>query len=170
VPAPLSNPRDLYLTALAEMLFVERMLSFEVLPELLGSVRDASLAGALAGHLAETKGHVLRVEEAFGAASAETSSNHSPPFVGLKEQHTQLAHSANADALADLVHTHAAVATEHFEIARYGALIPLAAAVAPDALDLLRENLAEEERALAALQQLLGELTEASAGGARVRG
>ena len=81
MPATVSNPRDLFLVALSDILFVERMLSFEVLPELLKQVRDPSLSGGLAEHLEETKRHVERVEAAFLAVGAEPSSAHSQPFV-----------------------------------------------------------------------------------------
>ena len=83
MPLTVSNPRDLLLVELADILFVERMLSFEVLPELLKQVSDPELTAALAEHLAQTKSHVTNVERAFEAVGAEPSSQHSPPFVGL---------------------------------------------------------------------------------------
>jgi ferritin-like metal-binding protein YciE len=154
VPASVSNPRDLYLTVLSDMLFVERMLSFEVLPGLLEKANDPSLTGALAEHLEQTKAHVKRVEAAFGAVGAETSSSSSPPFVGLTEQHEQLTQAAVEPALGDVIHAHAALHTEHYEIAGYRLLIALADACAPQALVGLRENLADEEHALGRLQEL----------------
>src|SRR5205085_12038897 len=56
----LSSPRDLFLHLLAEMLWVERMLVFEVLPNLLKQVQSESLAAAVEEHLAQTRGHVTR--------------------------------------------------------------------------------------------------------------
>jgi ferritin-like metal-binding protein YciE len=158
MPATMSNQRDIYLALLADMLFVERMLSFEALPKMLADAGDPSLAGALAGHLEQTKAHVGRVEQAFGAAGAEASSNHSLPFGGLVEQHRQLAASAVTTALGDLMRAHAALHAEAYEIASYRVLVVLAESVAPGALSPLRENLAEEEAAAAALRQLLAEL------------
>ena len=70
MPLTVSNPRDLLLLELGDILFVERMLSFEVLPELLKQVNDPELAGALAEHLEQTKRHVANVEQAFRAAMA----------------------------------------------------------------------------------------------------
>src|SRR4051794_12966855 len=90
MPLTVSNPRDLLLVELADILFVERMLSFEVIPELLKQVSDPQLGGTLAEHLEQTKRHVINVEAAFRAAGAEPSSNHSKPFVGLKEQHAEI--------------------------------------------------------------------------------
>jgi ferritin-like metal-binding protein YciE len=48
----LSSPRDLFLHLLAEMLWVERMLVFEVLPNLRKQVQSESLAAAVQEHLA----------------------------------------------------------------------------------------------------------------------
>ena len=44
----LASPRDLFLQLLAEMLWVERMLVFEVLPSLLKQVQSESLAAVRA--------------------------------------------------------------------------------------------------------------------------
>jgi ferritin-like metal-binding protein YciE len=161
MPATMSNPRDVYLALLGDMLYVERTLSFQALPQMLADAGNPSLAGALAEHLEQTKAHVGRVEQAFRAAHAETSCNHSLPFGGLLEQHRQLAGSAVTTALGDLLRAHAALHTEAYEIASYRVLVELAESVAPDALPALRENLAEEEEAAERLRQLLGELASA---------
>jgi len=158
MPATMSNPRDAYLALLGDMLFVERTLSFEVLPQMLADAGNPALAGALAEHLEQTKAHVGRAEQAFRAAGAEASSNRSLPLGGLVDQHRQLAASAATTALADLLHAQAALHTEAYEIASYRVLVVLAESVAPDALSPLRENLAEEEAAAEALRQLLAEL------------
>ena len=153
MPLTVSNPRDLLLVQLADILFVERTLSFEVLPELLKQVSDAELGGALAEHLEQTKRHVANVEAAFRAVGAEASSNLSPPFVGLKEQHAQIADSIKAPPLADLWHATAAIHTEHYEIAAYRRLRALASQMGLSELDeLLEANLRDEEQALERLE------------------
>lgn len=160
MPPTVSNPRDLFLVALSDILFVERILSFEVLPELLKQVRDPDLARALAEHLEQTKRHVSNVEAAFRAVQAEPSSAHSPPFVGLKDQHAQLAGSIKDPRLADALHAHAAAHTEHYEIASYRTLVALATELgADDARHALKANLAEEESALETVEKALAALT-----------
>jgi ferritin-like metal-binding protein YciE len=164
VPATISNPRDLFLTALADILFVERLLSFEVLPTLLKQVGDPQLAGALAEHLQETKQHVTNVEQAFLSVGAEPSSNHSPPFVGLEDQHATLAGAIKLEVCADAFHAHAAAHTEHYEIASYRTLVDLARALGKDeAATLLEANLADEQRALAGLEDAIARLCAAMA-------
>jgi ferritin-like metal-binding protein YciE len=164
MPATMSNPRDVYLTLLAELLFIERMLSSEVIPQTLAKVASASLSGVLARHLEQTKRHVTNVQDGFRIAGAETSSSHSGPFVALKEEHERLVDSAATPAVADLLHAHAALCVEHFEIASYRALIAAAQVPAPDAIPLLQENLDSEEQAADELQELLAALAEAAAG------
>jgi ferritin-like metal-binding protein YciE len=164
MPATLSNPRDAYLTLLAELLFVERMLSSEVIPQTLAKVASASLSDVLASHLEQTKRHVANLEQSFRIAGAETSSNHSGPFVALKEEHAELVDSAATPAIADLLHARSALRIEHFEIGSYRALIAAARMPAPDAIPLLRENLDSEEQAAHELQELLAQLAEPAAG------
>jgi ferritin-like metal-binding protein YciE len=159
MPLTVSNPRDLLLVELADILFVERMLSFEVIPELLKQVCDPQLGGALAEHLEQTKRHVLNVEAAFRAAGAEPSSNHGRPFVGLKEQHAEIGGSIRSPALADLWHATAAIHTEHYEIAAYRQLRLLASQIGLDEVgELLAANLQDEERALERLDAAAREL------------
>jgi ferritin-like metal-binding protein YciE len=168
MPATLSNPRDLYLALLGQALFIERMLSFEAIPEMLAKISDPKLSGAIAEHLEQTKQHVKNVETAFTAADAEASSNQSQPFVALKEQHAELSSSAAEPAIADLVHAQAALAVEHFEIATYRALLASAELVAPAAAPQLQENLAQEQQAEQRLRELLGPLMAAADAGAPV--
>jgi putative protein kinase ArgK-like GTPase of G3E family len=87
----LSSPRDLFFHLLAEMLWVERMLVFEVLPSLRKQVQSESLAAAVEEHLAQTRGHVTRVEEAFRALGAEPASARSAAAAGLQSDHEELA-------------------------------------------------------------------------------
>jgi ferritin-like metal-binding protein YciE len=156
MPLTVSNPRDLLLLGLGDILFVERMLAFEVIPELLKQVKDPDLARALADHLEQTKRHADNVEQAFRLAGAEPSSNHSPPFTGLKDQHAEIAGNVKSDELADLWHATAAIHTEHYEIAAYGQLRVLGRQAGVDGLDeLLAANLADEEEALERLQSLV---------------
>jgi len=151
----LSSPRDLFLHLLAEMLWVERMLVFEVLPNLRKQVQSESLAAAVDEHLAQTRGHVTRVEEAFRVLGAEPLSARSAPAAALASEHEETAGKIAEPRLADLFHAGAAITTEHFEIASYDVLLELA----PDAV---RESLAqsrkEEAQALELLREVSGRL------------
>jgi len=147
----LASPRDLFFQLLAEMLWVERMLVFEVLPSLRKQVQSESLAAAVEEHLAQTRGHVTRVEEAFRALGTEPASARSAPAAGLAAEHEATAGKIAEPRLADLFHAGAAITTEHFEIASYDVLLQLA----PDGVvEPLAQNRREEAEALELLEKL----------------
>jgi ferritin-like metal-binding protein YciE len=150
----LSSPRDLFLQLLAQMLWAERMLVFEVLPNLQKQVQSESLAAAVQEHLAQTRGHVTRVEEAFRALGAEPVSARSAPAAALAAEHEETAGKIAEPRLADLFHAGAAITTEHFEIAGYDVLLELA----PEAA---RESLAQNRREEAETLERLSELVDA---------
>ena len=147
----LSSPRDLFLQLLAEMLWVERMLVFEVLPSLHEQVQSESLAAAVEEHLAQTRGHVTRIEEAFRALGAEPVSARSAPVAALTAEHEETAGKIAEPRLADLFHASAAITTEHFEIAGYDVLLQLAPAGVAEPLE---QNRREEAEALDRLLEL----------------
>jgi ferritin-like metal-binding protein YciE len=150
-----SSPRDLFLALLAQMLWVERMLVFEVLPELRKQVQSESLAAAVEEHLAQTHGHVTRVGEAFRALGAEPVSARSAPAAALADEHAEVAAKIAEPRLADLFHAGAAITTEHYEIASYDVLLELA----PEAVrESLAQNRKEEAQALELLRELSGRL------------
>jgi ferritin-like metal-binding protein YciE len=150
-----SNPRDLLVLLLGEVLHVERRLAGEVLHSLIEAVRDEELAAVLRNHLDETKEHVERVETAFRRLQLAPSAHLSRPFESAVAQHDELAPTIVGRVLADAFHAAAALHTEHYEIAGYRALLELAP---PDVSELLRSSLDEEERAADSLTKLLRSL------------
>jgi ferritin-like metal-binding protein YciE len=159
MPMTVSNRRDLFLTVLSDLLFVERQQAFEVLPELLKEVSDPELTHALAEHLQETKRHARELEDVFREAGAEPSSDHSFAFGGMQEQRSSRVSSIVAISLKDLFNATAAAHIEHYEIAAYQTLIPLSASIiGDDGLAVLRRNLGEERQALAQLEQAIERL------------
>ena len=151
----LSSPRDLFLQLLAEMLWVERMLVLEVLPSLYKQVQSESLAAAVEEHLAQTRGHVTRVEEVFRALGAEPVSARSAPAAALAAEHEETAGKIAEPRLADLFHAGAAITTEHYEIASYDVLLELARTLGRDDLERpLEQNRREEADALDRLLKL----------------
>ncbi len=163
IPPTLSNPRDLFLQLLGELLWTERILAFEALPELHRQVRSQGLAQAVAEHLEQTREHAVRLEQVFRAVGTEPSSNLSPPVEKLVQHHDELAENVPDGALADVFHAAAGAAVEHHELVSYDALLVLGEALdLGDARDLLRRSRDEEEQALRRLEEeqrrLVGEL------------
>ncbi len=154
--AKTSNPRDLLLALLGDVLYVERRLAGGVLRELERAAVDESLRSALREHLEETRVHVERAEVAFRRLAAAPSANLSASFEAAVAQHDELAASIVLPALADVFHAHAAIHTEHYEIAGYTTILAFADAVdASEAVADLRATLDEEERARETLVRLL---------------
>jgi ferritin-like metal-binding protein YciE len=145
----LSNPRDLLVAQLSELLWVERRLAFDVLPSVIEAASDEQLKTLLGEHLDETREHVERVERAFRALEMEPSSAFSPGFSGLIEQHDEVAKKIVEPGLADRWHAAAGIAAEHFELALYAGIEPLAGR---NVWDLLAGNAKQENRALDKLE------------------
>ena len=146
----LSNPRDLLVAELSELLWVERRLAFDVLPSVIEAASDEQLKALFNEHLDETREHVQRVEQAFRALEMEPSSAFSPGFSGLIEQHDEVANKIVEPDLADRWHAAAGIAAEHFELALYAGLEPLAGR---ELWDLLDANAKQENRALEKLER-----------------
>jgi ferritin-like metal-binding protein YciE len=156
MPTKVSNPRDLVLLVLGDLLFVERRLASHVLPELISQVEDAELKSALQEHHDETKTHVTRLETAFRRLDAAPSAALSRAFEGAVAQHEQVAPNVVEPRLRDLFHAHAALRTEHYELAGYDALLRLA----PDLEELLAPSRDDERHAARALEQALERLAK----------
>jgi ferritin-like metal-binding protein YciE len=149
----LSNPRDLFLQLLAEQLWLERMLAFEVLPQLAREAQSESLAHAFEEHLEQTRGHATRVEEVFRAVSGESSSSLDPAAKRLFEHHDELAQKIVEPLLRDVFHAAAAAKTEHYELAGYETLIELGNALGVD-VGPLEQNRDEDAQALEQVESI----------------
>jgi ferritin-like metal-binding protein YciE len=158
--AEIATPRDLFLHELGDILYVERKLSDEVLPKLIGEVQDDELRKGLESHLEQTRQHVTNVEQVFDSLGEEPQAERCIGFEGLKKEHDQLLEEAGPD-LVDLVDTGAAARTEHYEIAAYEGLIPMARALDErEALGLLEENLKQEKEALREVESVAKRLSK----------
>src|SRR5205085_10953298 len=102
MPLTIGNPRDLALAQLGELLWIERTLAGDMIPTLLGEVKDPEFVEALREHLEQTKEHAVNVERALRALDSEASANASPPLEGLRREHELLASNIKADDLRDL--------------------------------------------------------------------
>jgi len=145
-----SNPRDLLVLLLGELLHVERRLAGEVIRKLAEAVHDDELREVLQHHLEETKQHVERIETAFRRLEVAPTANLSRPFESAVAQHEELAPNIVEPGLADRFHAQAALHTEHWEIAAYETVLRLA----PKEVRALLEPSLDEERNAA--KKLLG--------------
>jgi ferritin-like metal-binding protein YciE len=161
--ATLSNPRDLFLHELGDILYVERKLAGEVLPKLIGEVQDAEFKKGLEKHLEQTRQHVTNVEGVFDALGEEPVMEECIGFEGLKNEHDQLVAEASGE-LVDLVDAGAAARTEHYEIAAYEGLVTMARSLEEsEAVGLLDENLKEEKATLREVESVSKRLSKEKA-------
>jgi ferritin-like metal-binding protein YciE len=117
-------------------------------------VQDAELREALEEHLAQTKEHVTRVEQAFRASGAEPTAARSAALASSLEQHES--QEVKEPTLGDVFHASGAARTEHLELGLYDAVLLLAEG---DAASLLRQNRKDEEAALKRVEKIAERLT-----------
>ena len=99
--------------------------------------------------LAQTKEHVVRVEEAFRAAGAEPTAARSAALAASLEQHES--QDVKEPTLGDVFHAGGAALTEHLELGLYDAVLLLANG---DAAPLLKQNRKDEEDALKRVEKI----------------
>ena len=160
----MTDPRDLFLHELGDVLYVERTL-VKTLPKLQKEATDQELADGFATHLTETKNHVTNVEEAFKALGEKPQAEKCLGIEGIKTEHDEFVEGESPSAeVLDSFLTGAGARTEHYEIAAYEGLIVTARAMGESTVaSLLSENLEQEKAALAKLTTIAKRLAQASA-------
>ena len=159
--AKITEPRQLFVKELGEMLYVEQELAKEVLPELVREVKHPKFKEGLETHLEETREHVKNLERAFELLGESAQAEKSRPMDGLKQQHDMIARDIEPDVLRDLFDAAAAAKTEHLEISGYQSLITSAESLGEDEIvSLLEENLDDERKTLKEVEQIAEELAK----------
>jgi ferritin-like metal-binding protein YciE len=154
-----TNPRDLLLHQLSELLWIERTLFFTVIPSVHDAAHDARLQQALTEHRAVTRVHCARVEEAIRAVGAEPAAARSATLEAMAKEHEENAPKITERVLRDVFHCAGVVRTEHFELACYDAAIALARELGQKkTAQLLEQNRDEDAEALKEAQKLAKEL------------
>jgi ferritin-like metal-binding protein YciE len=159
----ITTPRELFLHELGDILYVERALAEETLPQLINQVQDEEFRAGLESHLNETREHVSNVEQVFELLGEEPETEECVGFEGLKKEHEQLI-DESTDDLIDIIDLGAAARTENYEIAAYEGLRRMAKAMGEDkAADLLDANLKQEKETLREVEKIATRLSNATA-------
>ena len=163
--AQMSEPRDLFLHELGDVLYAERTL-VKTLPKLEEEASDDELAEGFKAHLEETKQHVVNVERAFEALGEKPKAEKCPGIEGIKKEHDEFVESESpSPEILDSFLTGAGARAEHYEIAAYEGLITNARAMGEREVErLLSENLEQEKAALTKIQSIGKRLAMAGAG------
>jgi ferritin-like metal-binding protein YciE len=138
---------DLFHDTLKDIYFAEKKL-VATLPKLAKAAQHPQLKMAFERHLAETEGHVERLERVFGIIGKKPQGKTCDAIVGLAEEGAEIMKDYKGSPALDAGLIGAAQAVEHYEISRYGTLRTWAEELGlGDAASLLQATLDEEKGA-----------------------
>ena len=150
--------RDLYIEELKDLYSAEKQL-VRALGKMAKNASNEELKAAFQNHLAETEGHVERLEEIFESLEASPRGKKCVGMEGLIEEANELLEEDAAEDVVDAGLISKAQHVEHYEMAGYGTVRAWAQLLGEDAhAQLLQQTLEEEMNA----DKLLSELAESA--------
>jgi ferritin-like metal-binding protein YciE len=145
---------DLSLQFLQDLYYAERQI-LKALPKMAKAATSETLKQALLHHREETEGQVERLQRVFESMGKRARGVTCEAINGLIEEGEEVIEDFPSGSVRDAGILACAQAVEHYEIARYGALVEWAKEAKHDeAVKLLQETLAEEKQADTKLNQL----------------
>jgi ferritin-like metal-binding protein YciE len=143
----LDSLQSLFLEELKDIYHAEKQL-VQALPRLAKAAGTPELQQAFSSHLAETEGHVERLERIFKDLGQAARGKRCKGMEGLLEEGKEIMQEDGEGPVIDAALIAAAQRVEHYEIAAYGCLRTYARLLGHEnAAKLLAETLAEEEAA-----------------------
>jgi ferritin-like metal-binding protein YciE len=154
----LENLRALYIDELKDLYSAEKQL-VKALPKMAKNASSPELRKAFEDHLAETEGHVERLEEIFETLESSPRGKKCVGMEGLIEEAKELLEEDAQEDVLDAGLISKAQHVEHYEMAGYGTVRTYAMILGEEKhARLLQQTLDEEKKA----DQLLTRLAEAS--------
>lgn len=145
---------DLFEDGLKHMYYTEQQL-VDALDELESQSSEEEIMDAFSEHRSETQDHVQRLEEAFEAIDETPEAKTDSAVEGLIEDHEAFVEQDPDQNVLNRYNIAAGQKSEHYEIAAYGNLIPIADQLGMDEVaDTLERSLREEQDALDKLSTL----------------
>lgn len=160
----IETTEDLFESGLKHAYYTEQRL-VDALDELESSSSNEQLKSGFAEHREETQTHIDRIEQVFEQLDADAEAAEDPVVEGMIEAHEEFMNQDPSDEAIDRFNIAAGQKSEHYEIATYGNLIPMADQIGmDDAADTLEKTLREEQDELDSLSEMgeefdYGELT-----------
>jgi ferritin-like metal-binding protein YciE len=146
--------RDLFVKELQDLYSAEQQL-VAALPKMAKAARSTGLRDAFQSHLAETRGHVQRLEQVFKALKLRPESKTCKAMKGLISEGSEWMSEHATPGVMDAGLIAAAQRVEHYEIAGYGCVRTYAKLLGESAVaKLLQQTLDEEGAADKKLTQL----------------
>jgi ferritin-like metal-binding protein YciE len=140
----IQNPRDLFLYDLRAMYDLEQKM-VQVLPVLAQECMDNAAREAFVTHEAETRQHVLNLEQCFQALGSQPATLENNAAAGLKTDHDNFLQQQPPPQALTLFDVRAGYLSECLEIAAYRNLIDAANGLGlSDCVLLMQQNLQQE--------------------------
>lgn len=139
---------ELFLDELKDIYWAEKHL-VKALPKMAKAATSDELRQSFTDHLEATRGHVARLEEAFGLLGEKVQAKKCEAMAGLTKEGDGIIEDTEKGTLTrDVGLIMAAQKVEHYEIATYGSLAQLAKTLGKnDLADLMVQTLKEEKDA-----------------------
>ena len=154
----LENLRDLYIDELKDLYSAEKQL-VKALPKMAKNATNPQLRKAFEDHLAETEGHVERLEQIFETLESSPRGKKCVGMEGLIEEAKELLEEDAQEDVLDAGLISKAQHVEHYEMAGYGTVRTYAMILGENEhARLLEQTLDEEKKA----DKLLTQLAESS--------
>ena len=147
---------DLFLDTLKDIYFAEKQI-VKTLPKLAKKAQSGELKEAFETHRQQTEEHIERLEQVFKMIGKSARSTECKAIEGILAEGDEVVEMFADTKALDAGMISAAQAVEHYEMARYGALVTWAEELQmDDAAKLLRQTLEEEKQT----DELLSDLAE----------
>ncbi|MBP0492899.1 ferritin-like domain-containing protein [Pararoseomonas indoligenes] len=156
---------DLFLTTLKDVYYAERQAQ-KALPKMAKAAHTPELRDAFMLHKDQTAGQVERLKQVFQAIGKRPQGVTCEAMNGLNAEFEELLEEAKEpSAVRDAGIIACAQAIEHYEIARYGAMLAWAKATGKtEVVELLKATLDEEKQTDAQLNKMAnGQVNKAAA-------
>lgn len=149
----IDSTEDLFVGGLKHIYYTEQRL-VDALEELENTSTQEDLQEGFSEHRSETQNHIDRLDEVFEMVDQSPESEEDPVVEGMIEAHEEFLDKDPSEDALNRFNIAAGQKAEHYEIACYGNLIPMADQLdLNDAADLLEETLREEQDELDTLSQ-----------------
>jgi len=146
--------RDLYIDELKDLYSAEKQL-VRALPKMAKNASNEQLREAFETHLAETEGHVERLEKIFESLESSPRGKKCVGMEGLIEEANELLEEDAEEEVVDAGLISKAQHVEHYEMAGYGTVRTWAQILGEERhAQLLQQTLDEEENADRILSQI----------------
>ncbi|QOW11679.1 ferritin-like domain-containing protein [Kaistella flava (ex Peng et al. 2021)] len=140
------NLKEFFIDGLKDIYWAENAL-VKTLPKMFDHATDQKLKTAIKDHLAQTKEHVVRLENVFKSMGLKAEGKKCLAMDGIIKEGDEIIEETAEGPVRDAGIIASAQKVEHYEIATYGTLAAFAKTLNErEALDLLLKTLGEEKK------------------------